>query len=480
MAEGKLNPREKARLEQQKQTQKTRMKYVIIGAVIVLMAALVIFVNSRLFTDGLAALRVGDMKYTVADVNYEYRRGYMQFAQAYGDSLSIFLDSNKPLNEQPCMFDPNGGTWDDYFKNNAEISLVEATAYYKAAMDAGYTLTEEDQAEIDGAMNTYSLYAGIYGYSLDGYLAANYGAGNNEKTVRRHMEQEAIINRYLNDLYNGAEFTDAEKEAYYNDHAETNNQVNALYYYLPASEEGAEETVTAIVESMEDESETAFRTAVLELTGEEANENSYTQSGFMTQYEGAVQEDELTAGTVFTHGNDSGWYAVYVLGLEDNHYNTVSVRHILIKAVDEDGDGEYSDEEKQAAYDAVVAIQDEWLAGDATEDSFAALAQERSEDAGSVENGGLYEDIHKGQMVKEFNDFCFGEHEHGDYDIVYGESSSYAGYHLIYFVGADGDLYSNMLAENGLRSEKYNDQIDALTEGLTSEQTFMWRYVMKG
>jgi hypothetical protein len=62
------------------------------------------------------------------------------------------------------------------------------------------------------------------------------------------------------------------------------------------------------------------------------------------------------------------------LGLDDNDYNTVSVRHILIKAEDTDGDGEYSDEEKQTAYDALTAIQDEWLSGEATEDSFAALA----------------------------------------------------------------------------------------------------------
>ena len=78
MAEGKLNPREQARLEEQKKRQKTRTKYALVGVLIALMAALVIFVNSRLFTDGLAAVKVGGTGYTVADVNYEYQKNYMQ------------------------------------------------------------------------------------------------------------------------------------------------------------------------------------------------------------------------------------------------------------------------------------------------------------------------------------------------------------------------------------------------------------------
>ena len=186
MAEPRLNPREKARLEEQKKNRKTRNRYLIIGLVIVLMVALVLFVNSRLFLDGLAAVKVGDTKYTVADVNYEYQRGYMQFTQSYGDYLSMFLDTSKPLSEQECMLDSDGGTWDDYFKKNAENSLVQTTGFYKAAQEAGYTLTEEEQSQIDEVIGNYELYGKMYGYTdVDGYLAANFGAGNNEKTVRR-------------------------------------------------------------------------------------------------------------------------------------------------------------------------------------------------------------------------------------------------------------------------------------------------------
>ena len=164
--------------------------------------------------------------------------------------------------------------------------------------------------------------------------------------------------------------------------------------------------------------------------------------------------------------------------MDDNHYNTVSVRHILIKAVDADGDGAYSDEEKAAALEKIQEIEKEWLAGVATEDSFAELAGLYSEDDGSKNNGGLYENIYKGQMVSEFNDFCFAGHSSGDTGIVYGESGSYAGYHLIYFVNADGELYSRTMAEEELRSQSYNEAVTALTGDLKPERTFMWRYAM--
>ena len=481
MAEGKLNPRELAKLEEQKKQRKTRAKVIAVTAALVLMVLLVVFVNSSLFTDGLAALKVGDTGYTVADVNYEYRKSYMQLSQTYGDYISLFLDPDQPLSEQQCSFMSDGGTWDDYFKDAAESALVENTAYSAAAREAGYELTDEDRTQIDTYVANYELYGSLYGYDVDAYIAANFGAGNNEKTFRRHMEQEIINERYLNDLYDSFTFTDEEKDAYYTEHADTLDQVEFLYGYI-APEEGkdAGETARAVLDGMEGTDEAAFRASVLAVTGSEATSSSASRSGFLSQYTDNITADDIREGAVFTHDSGSGWYAVYVLGTEDNSYHTVSVRHILVKAEDADGDGAWSDEEKAAAYEAVKTLYDEWLAGDATEESFAAMASEHSQDEGSAENGGLYENIYKGQMVEEFDAFCFGGHQKGDTDIVYGESGSYAGYHIIYFLGEDADPYSRVMADSDLRSEAYNDAIDALTDSLTAERTFMWRYVMKG
>ena len=241
--------------------------------------------------------------------------------------------------------------------------------------------------------------------------------------------------------------------------------------------DAARETAEAIAAAGAD-GEEPFRTAVTERTDEEAVETSASESSFLSRFEGGVTAEELVSGTIFTHETDTGVYAVYVQGLEDNSYNTVSVRHILIMAEDADEDGTYSEEERQAAHDAILAVQDEWEAGERTEESFAALAKEKSEDTGSTEAGGLYEDIYKGQMVSEFDAFCFEPHEHGDTAVVWGESTSYAGYHLIYFVG-EGGPYSRVLADRDLRSDAYNAATAELLDGYSAQRGIVWRYVMK-
>ena len=151
------------------------------------------------------------------------------------------------------------------------------------------------------------------------------------------------------------------------------------------------------------------------------------------------------------------------------------MRHILVKAEAAE-DGTYTDEAKAAALAKAEDILAQWQAGEATEDSFAALANELSEDQGSNTNGGLYEEIYKGEMVTEFNDFCFGDRQPGDVEIVYGESGSYAGYHVVYFVG-EGEQYSDVIARNSLLNTYMTEWLEGLTADLTVEPRFGYKLV---
>jgi parvulin-like peptidyl-prolyl isomerase len=76
---------------------------------------------------------------------------------------------------------------------------------------------------------------------------------------------------------------------------------------------------------------------------------------------------------------------------------TASVRHILIMTQGK------TDAEKAAARKKIEDILARVKAGE----DFAALAKEYSEDPGSKDNGGLYEDFGRGQMVKPFEDAAF-------------------------------------------------------------------------
>ena len=69
-------------------------------------------------------------------------------------------------------------------------------------------------------------------------------------------------------------------------------------------------------------------------------------------------------------------------------------------------------------------------------------------------------------MVEEFDKFLFEGHKNGDTGIVYGESSGYAGYHVMYYVG-EGVQYSDLIAENTLRSNDMQAWMEEAVGGYT-------------
>ena len=142
---------------------------------------------------------------------------------------------------------------------------------------------------------------------------------------------------------------------------------------------------------------------------------------------------------------------------------TVNVRHVLFLS-DPNEDGTATDEEKADAKARAEELLKIFQASP-SEDYFAELAKENSQDPGSKDNGGLYEHVTPGTMVEEFNDWCFDEsRQSGDTGIV---ETSY-GYHVMYFAdrvpewksvavnGIIGKLFEN-LPETAPLTVKYED-----------------------
>ena len=133
----------------------------------------------------------------------------------------------------------------------------------------------------------------------------------------------------------------------------------------------------------------------------------------------------------------------------------VDVRHILAKVADT-----ATEEDWKACEEKAQAILDAWLAGDKTEESFAALASEKTEDPGSQATGGLYQQVYEGQMVPEFNDWCFdASRQYGDYGLV---KTDY-GYHVMFFVNSQPQWISYAA------SDWANEQSVKLLEDIVAE-----------
>ena len=134
-------------------------------------------------------------------------------------------------------------------------------------------------------------------------------------------------------------------------------------------------------------------------------------------------------------------------------YDLVSVRHILV-------------EDEKTAKDILA----QWESGEKTEASFAELATENSTDPGSAENGGLYTGVTDGQMVAEFNDWCFDDARRpGDTDIV---QTTY-GYHIMYFVSRELSPTWQEDAAAAIAS----DHLIALSESVEAERLSGMKYV---
>ena len=141
----------------------------------------------------------------------------------------------------------------------------------------------------------------------------------------------------------------------------------------------------------------------------------------------------------------------------------VDVRHILISpeggTTGEDGSTTYSEEEWAAAEKKAQDLLDRYLASDKTEEFFGELAGLYTEDPGSKETGGLYEDVKTGDMVPEFDAWCFDESRKvGDTGMV---KTTY-GYHVMYYSG-DEALWIHECRE-AVRDEEISGFVNAAVE----------------
>ena len=212
-------------------------------------------------------------------------------------------------------------------------------------------------------------------------------------------------------------------------------------------------------------------------TLEAVTQNAVQGSNLPADYADWMKDASRAAGDKTVVESEGTGYYVVVYGSRDaNNYHMASVRHILIKA-QADENGEYTEEALATAKATLDGIYQEWQNGEKTEDSFAALAQKYSEDSGSASTGGLYDSVYKGEMVPEFDAWCFdASRKPGDTGIVKGESSSYAGYHLIYYVG-QGDLYSKYLAETALVQDNLQKWQDKQTKGFDVKEKFSKKFI---
>lgn len=505
-------------LTEQKEAKKLKIQS---AAFIVVIAAMVLFAaifsvcqsiaNSGIRERNTVALTVGEHEITSAELNYYFIDAVNQFYKNYGSYASILgLDLTTPLDEQVTN-EETGSTWADDFMDSAVSTIQSVYALADAAEAAGYTLSESEESSINTTISYLSLYAAYNGYSdTESYVKAIYGRGASVEGLTSYYQKTTLATSYQNHYSESLTYTDAQVQEKEAENYDLYTSYSYNYYYLSTSKflTGGitdEDGTATYTEEEKALAEAAALASAVELTGgeyasaadfdtaiaglsinsdtENAASNAYTDlsySKISSLYADWITDSARQSGdthyvaSTSTSTNDNGeevttvngYYVLYFVGSNDNTYPLANVRHILVAFEGGTYDSNtqtttYSDEEKAAAKEAAEELYAQWKAGEATEASFAALANEHSDD-GDGTTGGLYEDVYPGQMVTNFNDWCFAEgRTAGDTGIVESEY----GYHIMFYSGDSTTTYRQYLITEDLRSADtttwYNGLLDA-------------------
>ena len=507
-------------LAEQKEAKKLKL-YTTLAVVILI--ALVVFAaytgitrvvtNSGIRERNTVALTIGEDKINNAELNYFFMDAVNQFYNQYGSYAALLgLDISKPLDEQ-IFNEETSETWADNFMNSAIQNARMTYALANEAKANGFTLPEAAVSSIDQSMSTMELYASMYGYpSTEAYVKAMYGNGASAKSLRAYFELTSLANAYQTDYYNSLTYEDAELRAAEAENFDKYSSYSYNYYYLSttnfvegekgedgytaeqmaAAAKNAEAAAKSLTEGITTVEAFDKAVAALSINAENATAASFASNDVIYGNISSIYADWITdasrkAGdmtyvantTVSTdeNGNEteqiSGYYVLMFNSKNDNTFALANVRHILVDFEGGSYDSTtgvttYSDEEKATAKAAAEEIYNEWKNGAATEESFAALANEKSDD-GDGTTGGLVADVYPGRTVPNFENWCFGDRKIGDTDIVESEY----GYHIMFYCGDSETTYRDYLISNELASADYSDWHAALVEAVsvTEENT---------
>ena len=487
-ANGGVDPKAVREAERKKAEKKTSVLYTCVAVAFAVLTAALLIKNFVLDADFMqrnrTALTIDGVDYTVADVSYYYTNAYQyEMTNGYG---SYFIDTTKPLSAQSYVFDSTI-TWAQYFKNQAISSMQLVHAAVKAAEAEGIALNDEYRASLDSQISYMKSQAEAKKLSYKDYLSSMFGGYITPAVYEKNLERTLLASQYTSDYYDKLSFTDEEVQAYYEKNKNTYDIVDGGYVTISAKPETKKDENGKTIEATDEEKaaakDSAWNTATLILNGYKAGDDlkglaevynaTYTGDVDLTYVSGTAMDwlfnEARVAGDseILFDEDASTYYVVVFNGRQREEAPNYNIRHILITEANLNlAEGEKAGEGEVAL--AAQTILDEWKRGEMTEESFAALAEKYSQDTGSVVNGGLYENVLKGQMVTQFNDWCYAEgRQAGDTGIV---ETTY-GQHIMYFVGYSDEVYWFTACHSALANEAYTTWETELAKSATYELT---------
>ncbi len=457
--EAGTDKRSVAEAKERAKQRKSTITYAVVAAALVVFFIFIFVFNSALPSRAMTAVTINGVDYSVAQLNYYYSTGYINFYNTYSTYINygMFFDPSTSLADQEYA---EGQSWRDFFLESAVNTMAQVQMLNDQAQEAGFTLSDEDQAAYEEEMEALETSWQSLGYSnQQQFINMTYGKGVDMDMLRTEIYRTYVASAWSDQQFNSYEYTPEELDAYYADHADEYDVMSFVSYTVTADSELDAAAMVEAVNGTDQETFTAYLADNAD--GDEPNVQDLVVSDLNAAYSDWLLDDARVPGDATSVEDGDNTYVVMFLGRDDNSYLMANFRHILIEAEDTDGDGTFSQEEQDAAAKEAMGVYTLWQNGDATEDSFAAMVADHSDDTGSNTTGGLYENVAKHTMVDPINDWLFAEgRKAGDTTVVSYDGPSYTGSHVVYYVGPSELTYAQFQADDEMRTEAYQSWMD--------------------
>ena len=473
--------------------------YGIAGGVVVVLAIALLVWDSGFFQKRSTAVTIDGEDYGPAVVQYYYQTA---LNTAYYNSMMGSSTFDYTVDPAEQVYDEETGqTWRDYLLEQAIDNLTQVTVLVHTAEAEGYTLTQKDQAYLESelaALDSTWRSSGSYD-SLSSYLKLNYGSYMDEDTIQSLYADQVLADSYRQHYQDSLTYTDEETEAYYNEHTNDLDTFGYTVFTVQATVEEQTDEEGNTVEMTDEEKTAALETSKADAlataqaiqsrlaSGEDAQAlaDEYTDALYSSSihttamgstfssaayadwlYDTARQSGDITLAEL--DRSESSTYNYYVVQFDSRERDdsaTANVRHILIGAAE--ANATPTQEEFDAAEAEAQALLDQWKAGDATEDSFATLAVQNTDDSGSQSTGGLYTGISSTDSLEpNFLNWAMDPtRQPGDTGLVKNESSTIQGWHIMYFVGWNDPAWEYTVKSTWKESDT-SEWLASLTENV--------------
>ncbi len=434
----------KVQRREEEKAKEARQKKITTAVSIVAVIALVAFIASfpirTLIAQNQTFITVNGEEVTRVEFDYYYNNVVNDYVNSYGVYLSYFgLDVSQDFGSQ--MYDDNL-TWQDYFEEMTVENMKGAKAIKAEADAAGFQYdsaeeVEEFKTSVKEAAKTAEV-------NTKKYVKQIYGQYATLNSLADYVAVSARNNAYYDQIAESKKPTDEEIDAYY---TENSNDYDSVDYYVtefPAeitAEEPTEADIEAAMNAACDLADAARDNLSVEgdyVQGETYDEVAYAIADWL------FDEARVAGDTEVIEDEDSSTY--YAVEFVDRYLAEDATANVRLITLNEDN---------------AQTVLDEWMAGAATEDSFAEICKKYSVDTTTASNGGLVEGVSESGLVTELSEWVFAEER------VAGEATAISieggNSYVVYYVGQGKPEWKISISDI-LSTEKMNEYLESIAE----------------